>query len=125
MKKISLIEVKQALKDPRFRDSLPLELRDDVSKYLFNPSCACNLPLYRKLIKQYSQYLVAYFPESEISNDPEFIKELSQNHWTVINCNVAELESKLRMLPPGRKQIAVTRYQDQVTVIVDNLEVVF
>ena len=117
--RIGLLQVKEALKDARFRDILPLDLREDVAKFLQNPGCACNLPLYRRLIKDCKKELAEYYPGSEIVED-EPLKP--NNRFSVINCNIEELENKLKTLPPGRKQIAVTRFQDQVTVIVNELD---
>jgi hypothetical protein len=119
------MEVKLALQDPRFRDSLPIEFQDDVAKFLSNPTCACNVPIYRKVLKNCAKQLIEYFPGNEITNEEVEIQKLSQNHWTVINCHVSELEAKLRALPPGRKQIAPARYGDQVTVVVNELDVIF
>ena len=118
--KIGLLQVKQALKDPRFRDILPLDLRDDIAKFLQNPGCSCNMPLYRRVIKECKKELVAYYPGSEVLEDDT--RQEIQNNFTVINCSVLELESRLKALPPGRKQIAATRFQDQVTVIVNELD---
>lgn len=123
--KIDIAAVKTALKDYRFRDALPLELKEDIAEYLHNPTCACNLGLYRKLIKEYSQYLLTYYPGREILTEEEEIKQLSQNHWSVINCKISELENKLKQLPPGRKQISMARYDDEVTVIVNELDLIY
>jgi hypothetical protein len=117
------MEVKQALKDPRFRDVLPLELKEDVVKYLTNPGCACNVPFYRKLIKEYPQFLIKYYPGLEVMNEADETKILAENHWMVINCRIDELESKLKSLPPGRKMLAVARYENQVTVVVNELDI--
>lgn len=125
MKKISLLDIKEALKDARFRNTLPIELQEDVAKFLTNPGCACNLPLYRKLAKDYSSYLKAYFPNGEIIDEAKEVENLSKNNFSVINCHVTELEGRLRKLPPGRKQIAVTRFQDQATAIINELEQLF
>lgn len=125
MKKIGLMEVKQALKDPRFRDALPLEVQDDVAKFMSNQSCACNIPIYRKILKTCKKQLSEYYPGDEITNEEKEVQALAQNHWSVINCNVSELESKLRGLPIGRKQLAVARYQDQVTVVVNELDIIW
>jgi hypothetical protein len=46
---------------------------------------------------------------------------MAQNTWTVINCNIDELEKRLKALPPGRKQLELARYEDQVTVVVNEL----
>lgn len=126
--KIGLLEVKAALRDGKFRDILPLDLQDDVVKYLSNPGCACNIPFYRKLLTKCKKELQAYYPHAEIPDETEEIEEISKlakNNWSVINCSIFELESKLKELPPGRKHLAVARYQDQVTVIIDELDVIF
>ncbi len=125
MKKVGLMDINQALVDPRFRDSLPLELKEDVIQFLQNPSCACNVPFYRKLIKNYRPYLTAYFPGVEIMDEAQEVKMLAENNWRVINCSVKDLEIQLRNLGPGRKQIAVARWEDQATVVVNELDVLF
>ena len=119
------MEVKQALRDGRFRDSLPLDMREDIAKYLQNPGCACNVPLYRRILKEAGKQLIEYYPGREPMDEAEEIAQLAENHWQVINCSITELESRLAKLPPGRKQITVARYQDQVTVIVNELELLF
>lgn len=125
MNKISLLEVKQALRDGRFRSSLPQELQPDMEKYLQNPGCACNTKFYRRILQECKKQLVAYFPGKEIEDVDEELLKLAENNWTVFSCHIGELENKLRKLPRGRKQIAVARWEDQVTVIVNDLEVLF
>lgn len=122
---ISLMDVKQALRDFRFRESLPLDLSDGLHKYLKNPGCACNVPLYREILSKCKVQLEAYYPGKILVSPEEEIKKLSENHWQVINCRIDDLEGKLRSLPPGRKQIAVARFEDQVTVVVNELDVLF
>lgn len=125
-KKISLLDVKQALNDPRFRDSLGVEFQEDVAKYLTNPGCRCNLPVYRRIVREAKDKLLAYFPQkTEVWDESEDIKALAKNNFSVINCHINELESKLRKLSPGRKQVAVCRYEEQVTVVVNELDVLF
>lgn len=119
------MDVKQALRDKRFRDSLPPEFNDDLQKYLQNPGCACNVPVYKKIMTEAKEQLQAYYPNRSIANLDEEASKLAQNHFTVINCQVDELEEKLRKLPSGRKQIAVSRYDNFVTVVVNELDVVF
>lgn len=124
--KIGLMEIKQALKDPRFVNTLPEEFSDDIRKYQSQPGCGpCNTNLYRKVLSKCGKQLQAYFPNREIADITEEIKKLSENHWKVINCNVSDLESELKKLSPGRKQVAMARFQDQVTVIIDELEVLY
>lgn len=118
--KISLMDIKKALLDHKFRDSFPLELKEDIVKFLQNPSCACNLPLYKKIAKEHPEQIKNYFGEVETTDLEE--KTLSQNNWNVINCTADELENKLKKLPPGRKQIAIARYENQITLIVNELE---
>lgn len=125
MSKIGLMEVKQALRDGRFRDSLPQELAEDVVKFLQNPGCACNVPIYRKILKNCKSQLQQYYPNREIEDLNEQIQKAAQNQFSVINCHINDLQSKLRQLPPGRKQIQIARYEDQVTAIINELDVIY
>jgi len=122
---IHLMEVKQALRDARFREALPPALAQEVEVFIKNPGCPCNVPLYRTIIKDCRKQLADYFPGKEIADVEEEMQKLAQNHWSVINCSADELEQILRKLPPGRKQLAVTRYEDQVTVIVNELDIIY
>jgi hypothetical protein len=123
--KVTLLEVKQALRDPRFRDSLPEELKPEVIKFLDNPGCGCNTKLYRKIMKDYRGHLLRYFPGAEIVDEAREVAKLAENNWKVINCHVSELEGELRKLAPGRKQVDVARYQDQVTVVVNEMDLIY
>lgn len=120
--KINLMDVKTALRDSRFRKMLPREYDKDLTEFLSNPTCPCNIPLYRKILSNCKDQLMKYFPNREVVNEKEMMKKMVKNHWTVINCKTTELEGKLKQLPPGRKQLAVARYQDVVTVVVNELE---
>lgn len=123
-KKISLLEVKKALKDSRFRMSLPKEFESDVESFLEKPGCGCHVPFYKKILKECKQQLQNYYPNLEIV-DQNDLEKLAENNWTVINCHINELESKLNTLPPGRKQMDIARYEDQVTVVVNELDIIF
>lgn len=124
-KKITINDVKKALKDERFRATLPKDMEGEVIGFLDNPGCACNLPLYRKVLKECKEQLSRYYPGSKIPDTDKELSRLAENHWTVINCRVDELEKKLNGLGPGRKQLDVARYQDQVTVVVNDLDIIF
>lgn len=126
-KKVTVHDIKQALLDERFRASLPTDLSDDVSKFLKNPGCACNHPIYLKVMRKAGKQVAQYFPAKEALNEEEIAKteKAATNQWEVINCNVNELIYKLRELGPGRKQLEVARWQDQVTVVVNHLEGVY
>lgn len=123
--KIGLLEVKQALKDHRFLDSLPISFQEDITKYLSNPSCGCNLPFYKRVMAEAADKLKEYYPNQEIQTEEENVKSLAQNNYSVINCHINELADQLKKFPVGRKQIAIARYEDQVTVIMNELNVVF
>lgn len=120
--KITIQDVKTALKNPSFRKTLPSELKDDLLKYDQNPNCACNLPIYVKVLKHASKELREWFPGREVLNPDLEMPPIIQNNWTVVNCNKDDLEKRLKDLGPGRVQIAVCRYQDEVTVIINNLD---
>lgn len=122
---IGLLDIKQALRDSRFRESLPASFKEDIQKYLQNPSCACNVPIYKRVLAEATEQLQKYFPNRSIANLEEEAKKLAENNFSVINCHIDELESRLRKLPIGRKQIAVTRFEDQVTVIVNELDILY
>lgn len=125
MKKLRLIEIKNSiLHDARFRVLFP-ELEKEFQDVLKNPSCGCNLPIYRKVL-EYKDRLSKYFPNREIVTPKEEADALGPNQWSVINCKAEELEGVLNGLHKfGRKQIAVSRWEDQVTVVVNDIGVVF
>lgn len=121
--KIRLLDVKQALLDARFRDRLPPEVAPDVEKFLRNPGCACNASVYRNVLRHCSRQLAEYFPDKDYLSPSDEAEGLAANHWSVISCHVSELESRLKSLPRGRKQLAVARWEDQVTVVVNEIDV--
>ncbi len=124
-KTIKLNDVKHALLDERFRATLPEELQDDVAAFLKNPTCGCNNSIYLNVYKKAKQQLQEYYPNQVPALDNEIEQEkdrLLKNEWQVINCNIHELVHELRKLGPGRKQVQVARFEDQVTVIVNHLE---
>lgn len=127
-KRVTVHDIKQALLDERFRASLPDELQDDVQKFLKNPGCACNHPIYIRVMKKARTQVSEYFPANETPSEEEFEKEnerLAKNDWQVINCSIHELTEHLRNLGPGRKQLEIARWQDQVTVVVNHLEGIY
>jgi hypothetical protein len=74
-----------------------------------------------------SHKVAEYFPTKETDKE-EFQKKadsLSRNEWQVINCHIDELSTKLKSLGPGRKQLDVARFEDQVTVVVNHLDVLY
>ena len=122
---ISLLDVKRALRDSEFRKTLPESLLDDVQKFLNNPGCVCNVPIYRKIMKFGGEQLKKYFSDKILVTPEEEEAKLAKNNWSVLNCSIGELEANLKKLNKGRKQIAISRYEDQVTVIINELDILF
>jgi hypothetical protein len=119
------MDVRQALHDDRFRSLFP-ELHHEIEKYVKQPKCgACAVPVVREILNKYPDRVAKYFPGRTVVRPEDEAKTLSENNFTVINCHIDQLEDKLRRLPPGRKQLAITRYEDQVTVVINELAVVF
>jgi hypothetical protein len=128
MRRVTIHDIKNALLDERFRDSLPEELQEDMQKFLKNPGCACNHPIYLRVMRKARKQISDYFPAKETPSEEDFVKEaqkLAKNEWQVINCNINELAQALRDLGAGRKQLDIARWQDQVTVVVNHLEGIF
>jgi hypothetical protein len=63
---INLMDVKQALRDSRFRESLPSGFKEEIQKYLNNPGCACNVPIYKKIMTDAKKQLQEYFQLNKI-----------------------------------------------------------
>lgn len=122
-RKLGILDVKQAIFDERFQALFP-ELKEDIQKVIKDPGCACNRNIYLKFF-HYKDRLEKFFPNRLVESEEEEKEQLAQNHWNVISCHISELEAKLRALPPGRKQIAVARWQDQVTVVVNHMDILF
>jgi predicted house-cleaning noncanonical NTP pyrophosphatase (MazG superfamily) len=122
---ISLLDIKTALRDKNFRDKLPKHLEEDVRKFLQNPNCTCNFKIYQKIYREAQKEIKEFFPSKEYKNLDQSLEELAKNNFSVINCSIGELESRLKSLPPGRKQIAIARYEDQITIIVNELEIIY
>lgn len=124
--KITLLDVKKALKDGKFRDSLSRETyQDDIVQFLSNPSCSCNIPLYKKILKNNLKELKEYYPNLESPSEKEidsYKENYQENNWTVINCEISELEEKLRSLGNGKKQISIARWENYVTVIINEID---
>lgn len=121
-KPIGIMDVKQALRDHRFRDSLPDSFQEVIQKYLQNPGCSCNTPIYKKIMLEAKEQLQQYYPSRSVANLEEESKKISDNTFSVINCKINELEDRLKKLPKGKKQIAIARYEDELTVIVNELD---
>lgn len=76
-------------------------------------------------MKEATQQLAEYFPTKDAVDADEDVNKLARNEWVVFSCHIDELQGKLRKLGPGRKMIEVARWEDQVTVVVNELDVTF
>jgi len=125
---ISVLDVKNALKDENFRNTLPESLKEPVQKFLSNPNCSCNLKIYQLILAEAKDQIISYYPDKAYVNPDDQVKEqvnrLSQNNFKVINCSIGELEETMKKLPAGRKQVTLARWEDQVTVLINELEIV-
>ena len=124
-RRLTRLEIKHAiLTDGRFRDLFP-ELKEDIAKVLHNPSCACNVPIYDEFFR-FKKRLAKYFSSRAIKSPQEEVTEDNQNHWSVVNCKADELEDVLnKMHKLGRVQLAVARYEDEITLIVNDPGIMF
>jgi len=122
---ITVSDIKEALKNDEFRRALPSHLNDDVQKFLSNPNCSCNMKIYQRILQEAETNVKAYFPNKSIVSTQQVMESVMQNNWIVINCHINNLEEELKKLKTGRKQITMGRFEDQVTVIVNELEVVY
>lgn len=121
-RKLGILDVKQALYDVKFQALFP-ELKEDIEKAIKDPTCACNRSIYVKFFK-YKDRLKTYFPNREVETQEEETERLVSTPWLgvkVISCHINDLEAKLRKLPGTQKQIAIARWEDQVTVILNDL----
>ena len=122
---ISVLDVKNALKDETFRNKLPADFKADVDKFLQNPNCSCNLKIYQRIMSEAKDLITSYYPDKEYKSPNETVEKVAKNRFSVINCSIGELESKIQALPAGRKQITMSRWEDQVTVLINDLEISF
>ena len=93
-----------------------------------NPGCGCNHPIYVKVMRIATTQVSSYFRDYEVTSPEDIekkIDKLARNDWQVINCGINELTERLQDLGPGRKQLDIARYQDQVTVVVNHLEGIY
>lgn len=120
MKTLKLADIKRAIvHDGRFRELFP-ELKSEFIEVLNNPGCACNAPVFKKVL-EFRDRIKSYFPNREVSSIEEELKQ-TINNWKVINCHIDKLEGIMNNLHrTGRKQVALSRWEDQVTILINDL----
>jgi len=118
-KKITIRDLKKALWKSEFRNLFP-ELKEQIKTFLQNPNCKCNAPLYNTILHHRDRLESFFGTPLEIVDKPVTEQELlSRIH--VINTTVDNLEAELRKLPVGPKHITVSRYQNDITAVVQLL----
>ena len=119
MKEIKIATIKKALQDRDFRNQYS-EYQKEIDEWINNPDCKCNAPLYNAILADTSR-LEKYFGEEIVITDPPMPEEPEQvNQWSVINCHIDELDNHLQGLSHGPKFITIARWEDQVTVIIND-----
>lgn len=113
-------KIKKALLDSKFRSLYP-ELKKEIDQWIENPGCKCNIPLYNTILSDISR-LKLYFGQESVVTEPILEIPGQVNHWSIFNGHIDKLNDYLQSLSPGPKQIAIARWQDQVTVIVNDPE---
>jgi hypothetical protein len=117
---IKVEQIKKALLDRNFRKMYP-ELDKECMDYIRNPDCKCNIPLYRAILSDVVRLKSYFGPDVEVESlEEEEVQPEQVNHWQVINCKIGELEGILQGLSNGPKQLAICRWEDEVTVVVND-----
>ena len=132
-KNITLLDIKNAMKDPEFVSKLPSSLAPEIEKVKSNPTCGCNVKVYEKILNEAKDIVQGYFPnkntsvqavQEEVAKQPGPTPPQIRNNWKVINCSIHDLESHLAQIGAGHKQLTISRYEDQVTAVVNSPEFV-
>lgn len=118
---ITVEQVKAAFGRKTFRDQFP-DLADKMLEAASKPGCSsCSAPVLAELAKREDK-LKEYFGDVEFDIVvPISAEEMPRAGLTVINCHIDQLEERLNRLPAGPKQIACARFEDQITVIINDL----
>lgn len=114
---------------PQFRDLFP-DMAEKFSEYFKNPSCPCNYGLVQHVVSD-GTALERWFKRPVMLDDNlrAMSEKLMMRHgpggqreFWVLNTTTDKLQSELDSLPPGPKTFAIARWQDQVTVVIQDLE---
>lgn len=117
MRPVTLMDVRQALRDQRFTELFP-ELSDEITKAQQNLTCgSCAVPVARKILAEYSDRLGTYFPGRPVVQ-PADEKKSPAAVPRVYNGPCDGLEAWLRKLPHVPAQVTAARWQNECTVIV-------
>ena len=134
---ITIADIKSALNDAAFRETLPPELNEDVAKYMQNPGCGCNVKVFQKMLTVANQQFAAYFPAKNVVKALEHYAQqaatqpqqppkpitvpapMMRTRHVVFNCHVDELQVKLDQLSSmeNRTNVTISRSGDMVTAV--------
>ena len=107
-----MVRVKELLQyDESFRARFP-DLKPEIDEFLKDPSCPCHAGLYRKIISRVDGSWQPIKPSSVVE----------AYRFSVINCQVQELEKELRKLPVGSNVEGITRYENEITCVIRTKE---
>ena len=123
MNKLTLLDVKGAIWDKRFRELFP-EYKDALEKFLKDPGCSCNIGIVKDLMSTKRSYAKIIFQPIEIVSPDEEDAKI-KNSWGVINCPIAELEDRLRLLDKTKRMVSAARFKDRITVITNDFQAAF
>src|SRR5581483_11074571 len=112
MNKLTVMDIKQAIWDERFRALFP-EFEKQFEAFFKKPGCGCNMNFIRNVMK-HKDRLKQYFPTKDIELAEE---KDAENDYIVINCQVDELADRLKKYTAGKRMVAVARFRDKVTVV--------
>ena len=79
MRKVGLLDVKAALQDERFRDTLPEEMQKEF-KDMSCSSCPANTSFYQNILRNCRSQLQEYFPAREVANIKEENKKIEEQN---------------------------------------------
>lgn len=123
MKPVGMMDIRQALRDERFRGQFP-ELAGPMAKYAANTGCGtCAVSLVREILAKFPERVREYFPGREVMTAEAATAAPAvaprRGEWAVYDGPCAGLEAWLRKRPPhAPSQVAVARWEDQCTAAV-------
>jgi len=117
--------IRKAINRKRFQDLFP-ELAEIFERYITRPGCgSCEETLFSALLASPERLKQYFGDDSQFEQipppPPALARMVPEQSFTVINCHVDELSSKLNMMPPGRYEIAAARWENEITVIVKTI----
>ena len=114
MNNLTISDIRQAIWDKRFQELFP-EYQERIQQFIKDPGCACHTPFLHTFF-QHKDRLKKYFPTKNI-----VLPEI-RNDWSVLNCHIEEADKNLKSYPKTKRMIAAARWQNQLTVILNDIQ---